>query len=44
MAIGQSPKGATALMILSTESPVPPAVLDQFRAAPGILDVHAITS
>jgi D-3-phosphoglycerate dehydrogenase len=42
MAIGQSPKGETALMILSTEQPVPDDVLVRLRNADGILDVHSM--
>lgn len=42
MAIGQSPHGDTALMILSTEQPVPVEVREQLLAAAGVLDVHAV--
>jgi D-3-phosphoglycerate dehydrogenase len=48
MAVGQtitvSPGGApgTALMILSTERPAPPALIEEFRAMPGILEVHDV--
>jgi D-3-phosphoglycerate dehydrogenase len=42
MAIGQSPKGETALMILSTEQPVPEEVLVSLRSHEGILDVHSV--
>ena len=42
MAIGQSPKGDTALMILSTEQPVPEEVLVSLRSHEGILDVHSV--
>ena len=42
MAVGQSPEGRTALMILSTEGPAPAEVLERLRSAPGILHVTAI--
>jgi D-3-phosphoglycerate dehydrogenase len=48
MAVGQtitvSPGGAsgTALMILSTERATPPALLEEIRAMPGILEVHDV--
>jgi D-3-phosphoglycerate dehydrogenase len=42
MALGQSPAGETALMILSTEDAVPASVLEELRDAPGIVDVHAV--
>ena len=42
MAIGQSPQGETALMILSTEQPVPDAVIAALQDAEGILGVHSI--
>ena len=42
MAIGQSPTGDTALMILSTEQPVPDEVLAELRGQDGILDVHLV--
>ena len=44
MAVGQTADAATALMILSTDRPVPAAVLESLRGALGILDVHAISS
>jgi D-3-phosphoglycerate dehydrogenase len=44
MAVGQTIGArATALMILSTDRPVPPEVLDSLRAMPGLLDVHEVT-
>jgi D-3-phosphoglycerate dehydrogenase len=43
MAIGQSPAGRTALMILSTGGEVPAALLEELRAAPGILEVAAVS-
>jgi D-3-phosphoglycerate dehydrogenase len=42
MAIGQSPGGDTALMILSTEQAVPADTLGRLRATDGILGVHAL--
>jgi len=44
MAIGQSPRGTTALMALSTSEEVPAHVLDQLRDAPGILDVASVSA
>jgi len=41
--VGRSPLGGTALMVLSTDQPVPAPVVDQLRAAGGILDVRAVT-
>ena len=43
MALGQSPTGDTALMILATDGPVPTEVLAALAASPGILDVHAVS-
>ena len=43
MALGRSPHGATALMILSTDEPVPPQVLAELASVEGLLDVHALT-
>jgi D-3-phosphoglycerate dehydrogenase len=42
MDVGQSPQGESALMALSTTTPVPHAVVDALRAAPGILEATAI--
>ena len=42
MAIGQSPHADTALMILSTEQPVPEPVIASLRDAEGMLSVHSI--
>jgi D-3-phosphoglycerate dehydrogenase len=44
MAVGQTDDAATALMILSTDRPVPGNVLESLRGALGVLDVHAISS
>jgi D-3-phosphoglycerate dehydrogenase len=43
MAVGQTTGGGTALMVLSTDRPVPAEVLEALRRAPGILDVHTVT-
>jgi D-3-phosphoglycerate dehydrogenase len=43
MDVGRSPEGEAALMVLSTDHPVPPAVLDELRGAPGILHVHTVS-
>jgi len=42
MAVGQTEGGKTALMLLSTDRPVPRGVLGSLRAAPGILDLHYV--
>jgi len=44
MGVGQSPEGASALMVLATGGPVPVAVLDRLRASDGIVEVAASTS
>lgn len=43
MALGKSPDGETALMVIATDSPVPAPVVDRLSAAPGILQVHSVT-
>ncbi len=43
MDVGQSPEGASALMVVSTTEPVPGAVQDELRDAEGILSVHLIS-
>ncbi len=43
MDVGQSPEGASALMVVSTTEPVPSTVQDQLRGAEGILSVHLIS-
>jgi D-3-phosphoglycerate dehydrogenase / 2-oxoglutarate reductase len=43
MAIGQSPEGATALMVLSTAEEAPADLLAELRGTPGILDVAAVS-
>jgi D-3-phosphoglycerate dehydrogenase len=42
MAVGQSPAGATALMVLATTAPVPDEVVGRLTASPGILEVHRV--
>jgi D-3-phosphoglycerate dehydrogenase len=44
MAVGPSTAGNTALMVLSTDRPVPDATFARLRASDGILDIHRITS
>ena len=42
MALGRSPAGDTALMVLATDTPLPHEAVDRLRSSPGILDVHAV--
>jgi len=42
MDVGRSPAGEAALMVLSTDQPVPAPVLNELRAAPGILHVATV--
>ncbi|HET9731958.1 MAG TPA: phosphoglycerate dehydrogenase [Acidimicrobiales bacterium] len=42
MAVGQSPEGGTALMILATETQVPDGVVERLGATPGIAGVRRI--
>jgi D-3-phosphoglycerate dehydrogenase len=42
MAVGQTSGGGTALMLLSTDRPVPREVLGRLQAAAGILDLHYV--
>ncbi len=44
MDVGRSPSGEAALMVLSTDHPVPSAVLDELRSRPGILEVNTVSS
>ncbi len=44
MGVGPSRTGHTALMILSTDRPVPDDTFALLRASEGILDIHRITS
>ena len=41
MAVGQSPSGVSALMVLATSSAVPAEVVAQLQALDGIHSVHA---
>jgi len=42
MALGRAPTGEHALMVLSTDTVVPPEAIEGLRAEPGILDAKAI--
>jgi len=44
MDVGVAPSGEAALMVLSTDRPLPAEVLDDLRAQPGIIQVHAVSS
>jgi D-3-phosphoglycerate dehydrogenase / 2-oxoglutarate reductase len=43
MDVGPSAAGSTALMVLSTDRPVPSQVIGRLAGEPGILDIHGIT-
>jgi len=43
MALGKSPTGEAALMVLAVDTPVPPEVIDELRSSPGILRVHPVS-
>ncbi|MDQ3980939.1 MAG: phosphoglycerate dehydrogenase [Actinomycetota bacterium] len=43
MDVGRSASGEAALMVLSTDQPLPQEVVADLRAQPGILHVHALT-
>jgi D-3-phosphoglycerate dehydrogenase len=43
MAVGPSPQAATAMMVISTASPAPDAIMEQLRGDEGILDIHRVT-
>ncbi|HEX2042489.1 MAG TPA: phosphoglycerate dehydrogenase [Acidimicrobiales bacterium] len=43
MDVGKSPSGEAALMVLATDQPVPPAVIEELRQSPGILQVQAVS-
>jgi D-3-phosphoglycerate dehydrogenase len=43
MDVGRSASGEAALMVLSTDQPLPEPVLADLRAQPGILHVHALS-
>ena len=40
--LGTGPTGDAALMVLSTDTPVPSAVIDELRAREGIVDAQAM--
>jgi D-3-phosphoglycerate dehydrogenase len=42
MDVGKSPTGEAALMVLAVDASVPPQVIEQLRAEPGIVDARAI--
>jgi D-3-phosphoglycerate dehydrogenase len=42
MAVGQTSGGGTALMVLSTDRPVPYEVIGRVKAAAGILEIHSV--
>jgi predicted regulator of amino acid metabolism with ACT domain len=42
MDVGQSPSGEAALMVIATETPVPPSVVDEVTAQPGVKSARAI--
>src|SRR3954464_2271499 len=43
MALGKSPTGEAALMVLAVDTPVPTKVIDELRSSPGILRVHPVS-
>ena len=43
MDVGRAPADATALMVVSTSTPVPAPVQDELRTADGILSVHRLS-
>jgi D-3-phosphoglycerate dehydrogenase len=43
MAVGPSPRAATAMMVISTTTPAPDAVVEHLRGDEGILDIHRVT-
>jgi D-3-phosphoglycerate dehydrogenase len=44
MAVGSSPEGAKALMVLATDRAVPAQVQDELRATDGVVSVAAVTA
>jgi L-serine deaminase len=42
MDVGRSSSGAAALMVLSTDQPVPDEVIAELRSLPGILRVDSL--
>jgi predicted regulator of amino acid metabolism with ACT domain len=43
MAVGPDAESKTALMVLSTTTPTPAAVIERLRDTDGIQDIHLIT-
>jgi D-3-phosphoglycerate dehydrogenase len=43
MAVGPSPETSTAMMVISTTTAAPDAVVEQLRGDEGILDIHRVT-
>lgn len=43
IALGRSPAGEAALMVVATDGPVPPGALANLRATDGILSAHPVT-
>src|SRR5438067_2051787 len=43
MALGKSPTGEAALMVLAVDTPVPTDVIDELRSSPGIIRVHPVS-
>jgi predicted regulator of amino acid metabolism with ACT domain len=41
--VGHSPTGEAALMVFSTDQPVPPDVIQTLRSSPGIVEVHLVS-
>jgi len=44
MDVGRAASGEAALMVLATDQPVAASLVDELRAAPGILHVHPVTA
>jgi D-3-phosphoglycerate dehydrogenase len=42
MAVGPSPRASTAMMVISTTTSAPDAVVEQLRGDEGILDIHRV--
>jgi D-3-phosphoglycerate dehydrogenase len=42
MDVGKMPKAGSAMMVIATATPTPPAVVDRLRQVPGIVEVIAI--
>jgi hypothetical protein len=43
MAVGPSPETSTAMMVISTTTPAPDAVIEQLRGDGGIQELHRVT-